>query len=64
MQAPNTKSNTSVSICSGLFLLNVANISRSIHAYLSNLKVLSYSCPYLNSISFCISLVSSKAFLE
>jgi hypothetical protein len=64
MQAPNAKSNISVSIYSGLFLLNVANVSRLMHAYLSNLKALSYSLPYLNSVSFRVSLISSKAFLE
>ena len=33
------------------------------HACLSILKALSYSFPYLNSVSFCVSLVSSIAFL-
>ena len=64
MQAPNAKSNASVSIRSGLLLLNVANISRLMHAYLSNLKALSYLLPYLNSVSFRVSLVSSKAFFK
>jgi hypothetical protein len=64
MQAPNAKSNASVSIRNGSFLLNVANVSGSMHACLSNLKALSCSCPYLNSISFRVSLVSGKAFLE
>jgi hypothetical protein len=64
MQAPNAKSNTSVSIRSSLLLLNVANVSRLTHAYFNNLKVLLYSMPYLNSVSFRVSLVSSKAFLE
>jgi hypothetical protein len=64
MQAPNTKSNASVSICSGSLLLNVANVSRLTHAYFNNLKALLYSILYLNSVSFCISLVSSNAFLE
>jgi hypothetical protein len=64
MQAPNAKSNTSVSICSGSLLLNIANVSRLTHAYFNNLKVLLYSIPYLNSVSFCVSLVSGKAFLE
>ena len=64
MQAPNAKSDASVSIRSSLFLLNVANVSRLMQACLSNLKVLSCSCPYLNSVSFRVSLVSSKAFLE
>jgi hypothetical protein len=64
MQAPNTKCNVSISIYSSLLLLNIANISRLTYTYFSNLKVLSYSIFYLNSVSFCISLVSSKAFLE
>jgi hypothetical protein len=64
MQAPNAKSNVSISIRSGSLLLNIANVSRLTHAYFNNLKVLLYSMPYLNSISFYISLVSSKAFLE
>ena len=64
MQAPNTKSNASVSIRSGLLLLNVANVSRLIHAYFSNLKALSCSLSHLNSVSFCVSLVSSKAFFK
>jgi hypothetical protein len=64
MQAPNTKSNISVSIRSSLLLLNIANVSRLTYAYFSNLKVLLYSIPYLNSVSFYVSLVSSKAFLE
>ena len=41
MQAPNAKSDASVSICSGSLLLNVANVSRLMHAYFSNLKALS-----------------------
>jgi hypothetical protein len=64
MQAPNTKSNVSVPICSGLLLLNVANVSGLIYAYFNNLKVLLYSVPYLNSISFYVSLVSGKAFFK
>jgi hypothetical protein len=64
MQAPNAKSNVSISIRSSLLLLNIANVSRLMHAYFNNLKALLYSVPYLNSVSFYISLVSSKAFLE
>jgi hypothetical protein len=64
MQALNAKSNVFVSIRSSLLLLNVANISRLTYACFNNLKVLLYSIPYLNSVSFYISLVSSKAFLE
>jgi hypothetical protein len=64
MQAPNAKSNTSISICSSLLLLNVANVSRLTHAYFNNSKALLCSVPYLNSVSFCVSLVSGKAFLE
>jgi hypothetical protein len=64
MQAPNAKSNASVSIHSGSLLLNIANISRLTYACFNNLKALLYSVPYLNSVSFCVSLVSSKAFLE
>ena len=41
MQAPNTKSDTSVSICSGSLLVNVANVGRLMHACFSNLKALS-----------------------
>ena len=63
MQAPNAKSNASIFIYSSSFLLNVANVSRSMHTCLSNLKALSCSCPYLNSVSFCVRLVSGKAFL-
>jgi hypothetical protein len=64
MQAPNARSNVSVSICSSLLLLNIANISRLMHTYFNNLKVLLYFIPYLNSVSFYVSLVGSKAFLE
>ena len=64
MQAPNAKSNVSVSICSSLLLLNIANVSRLMHAYFSNLKALSCSLSHLNSVSFCVSLVSSKAFFK
>jgi hypothetical protein len=55
---------TSISICSSLLLLNIANVSRLTYACFNNLKVLLCSVPYLNSVSFCVSLVSSKAFLE
>jgi hypothetical protein len=64
MQAPNTKSDASVSIRSGLLLLNVANVSGLTHACFNDLKVLSCSVPYLNGVSFCVSLVSGKAFFE
>jgi hypothetical protein len=64
MQAPNTRSNTSVSIRSSLLLLNIANVSRLTNACFNNLKALLYSILYLNSVSFCVSLVSSNAFLE
>jgi hypothetical protein len=64
MQAPNARSNASVSIYSSSLLLNIANVSRLTHAYFNNLKALSYSIFYLNSMSFCVSLVSSNAFLE
>jgi hypothetical protein len=64
MQAPNARSNASISIRSSLLLLNVANVSRLTHTCFNNLKVSSYSVFYLNSISFRVSLVSSKAFLE
>lgn len=64
MQAPNAKSKASISIYSSSLPLNVTNISRLIYAYFSNLKALSYSLSYLNSVSFRVSLVSSKAFFK
>jgi hypothetical protein len=64
MQAPNARSNASVSIRSGSLLLNVANVSRLTHACFNNLKASSCSVFYLNGVSFCVSLVSGKAFLE
>jgi hypothetical protein len=64
MQASNARSNASVSIRSSSLLLNVANVSRLTHAYFNNLKALLCSILYLNSVSFCVSLVSSNAFLE
>jgi hypothetical protein len=64
MQAPNAKSDASVSICSSSLLLNIANVSRLTHACFNNSKASLCSVPYLNSVSFCVSLVSGKAFLE
>jgi hypothetical protein len=64
MQAPNAKSDASVSIRSSLLLLNVANVGGLTHACFNNLKASSCSVPYLNSVSFRVSLVSGKAFLE
>jgi hypothetical protein len=64
MQAPNTKSNISVSIRSSSLLLNVANVSRLTHACFNNSKVSLCSVPYLNSVFFYVRLVSSKAFLK
>ena len=64
MQAPNAKSDASVSIRSGSLLLNVANVSGLMHACFSDLKALSCSLSHLNSVSFCVSLVSSKAFFK
>jgi hypothetical protein len=64
MQAPNAKSNASISIRSSLLLLNIANVGRLTYTYFNNLKSLLCSMPYLNSISFYVNLVSSKAFLE
>jgi hypothetical protein len=64
MQAPNAKSDASVSICSSSLLLNVANVSGLTHACFNNSKASLCSVPYLNGVSFCVSLVSGKAFLE
>ena len=62
MQAPNAKSEASVSIRSGFLLVNKISVGSLTQAYLSILKALFYSIFYLNSMFFCVSLVSSKAF--
>ena len=63
MQAPNTRSKVSVSIFIGQLLQNIINIGSLMYTCLSILKVLSCSFLYLNSVSFCVSLVSRITFL-
>jgi hypothetical protein len=64
MHAPNAKSKVSILSQSNFLLLNVINVEGLIQAYLSILKALFWSKLYLNSVSFCVSLVSSKALRE
>jgi hypothetical protein len=64
MHAPSAKSKASVLSWSGFLLLNVINVGSLIQACLSILKALFWSESYLNSVSFCVSLVSGKALRE
>ena len=62
MQAPNAKSKASVSIRSSFPLVNKISVGSLTQACLSILKALFCPVSYLNSVSFRVSLVSSKAF--